>query len=401
VGAAHIRAGHVGSARIAARPFAGGRLATARATGNRFATASTRAAAAGARMHDLAPRVFGNHAIANATWQSRFASSRFHGRFFGSAWPWWWGGLVTGWIGPLFWPYVYNDFSDYVFWPYAYDDFWPYAYDDVYYGIYGPYAYGGSSNGYYSGRSAQPGMSSARYAARTNGSERRAAEVCSDDAAQLTNLPLESISEVVQPTDAQRPALDELRAASAKAIDMLKAGCPKDLPTTPTGRLAAMETRLQVMLAAVQTVRPALERFYQSLSDEQKARFNAITPADDRDAARKDRRDLAKLCDEKPGVPDLPIDRIASAVQPTPPQRATLDELKDASIKAAEGLNIKCPTYQALTPTGRVEAMEKRLDATLAAVKTVRPALAKFYDSLSDEQKARFNSLRSSSRPLG
>jgi hypothetical protein len=401
VGAAHIRAGHVGSARIAARPFAGGRLATARATGNRFATASTRAAAAGARMHDLAPRVFGNHAIANAAWQSRFASSRFHGRFFGSAWPWWWGGLVTGWIGPLFWPYVYNDFSDYVFWPYAYDDFWPYAYDDVYYGIYGPYAYGGSSNGYYSGRSAQPGMSSARYAARTNGSERRAAEVCSDDAAQLTNLPLERISEVVQPTDAQRPALDELRAASAKAIDMLKAGCPKDLPTTPTGRLAAMETRLQVMLAAVQTVRPALERFYQSLGDEQKARFNAITPAADRDAARKDRRDLAKLCDEKPGVPDLPIDRIASAVQPTPPQRATLDELKDASIKAAEGLNIKCPTYQALTPTGRVEAMEKRLDATLAAVKTVRPALAKFYDSLSDGQKAHFNSLRSSSRPLG
>ena len=343
----------------------------------------------------------GNHAIANAAWQSRFASSRFHGRFFGSAWPWWWGGLVTGWIGPLFWPYVYNDFSDYVFWPYAYDDFWPYAYDDVYYGMYGPYAYGGYSNGSYASRSAQPGMSSARYAARTNGSERRAAEVCSDDAAQLTNLPLERISEVVQPTDAQRPALDELRAASAKAIDMLKAGCPKDLPTTPPGRLAAMESRLQVMLAAVQIVRPALERFYQSLSDEQKARFNAIAPADNHDAATKDRRDLAKLCDEKPGVPELPIDRIASAVQPTPAQRATLDELKDASTKAAEGLNIKCPTYQALTPTGRVEAMEKRLDATLAAVKTVRPALAKFYDSLSDEQKARFNSLRSSSRPLG
>src|SRR5262249_14285318 len=243
--------------------------------------------------------------------------------------------------------------------------------------------------------------SSARYAARTNGSERRAAEVCSDDVAQLTNLPLERISEVVQPTDAQRPALDELRAASAKAIDMLKAGCPKDLPTTPTGRLAAMESRLQVMLAAVQTVRPALERFYQSLSDEQKARFNAIAPADDRGAAAKDRRDLAQLCDEKPSVPELPIDRIASAVQPTPAQRATLDELKDASTKAAEGLNIKCPTYQALTPTGRVEAMEKRLDATLAAVKTVRPALAKFYDSLSDEQKARFYSLRSSSPPLG
>jgi hypothetical protein len=48
-----------------------------------------------------------------------------------------------------------------------------------------------------------------------------------------------------------------------------------------------MESRLQVMLAAVQTVRPALERFYQSLSDEQKARFNAIAPTDDTRRGRK------------------------------------------------------------------------------------------------------------------
>jgi hypothetical protein len=38
--------------------------------------------------------------------------------------------------------------------------------------------------------------------------------------------------------------------------------------------------------------------------------------------------------------------------------------------------------------------MEKRLEATHSAVTTVQPALAKFYDRLSDEQKARFNSLR-------
>jgi len=163
-----------------------------------------------------------------------------------------------------------------------------------------------------------------------------------------------------------------------------------------------MESRLQVMLAAVQTVRPALERFYQSLSDEQKARFNAIASADDPNAVAKDQRDLTKWCDEKtPGLTDLPIDRIGQAVQPTLAQRATLDELKDASIKAGERLKSECPAYQTLTPTGRVEAMEKRLDATLAAVKTVQPALAKFYNSLSDEQKARFNSLRSASRPTG
>jgi hypothetical protein len=405
-GVAHVRgsriaAGSFSRHNFAGRPVTSARgVATARISGGRFATASAGTLAGhGIRTAHLGRGVFGNRAIANVAWQSRFASSRFHGKFAGSRWrPWWRGGLVIGWVGPLFWPYASYDFFDYVYWPYAYDDFWPYAYDDVYYGIYGNYAPippGASSGGR---RENSPG----NRVARTDETQRRAAEVCSDDAAQLTDWPLERISEVVQPTAAQRPALDELRAASAKAIDMLKSGCPKDLPSTPTGRLAAMESRLQVMLAAVQTVRPALERFYQSLSDEQKARFNAIAASDDHDAAAKDRRDLTKFCDEKtPGVTDLPIERIAQAVQPTPAQRAALDELKDASVKAAERLKTDCPTYQTLTPTGRVEAMEKRLDATLGAVKTVQPALAKFYNSLSDEQKARFNSLRSVSRPVG
>jgi len=397
----------VGSRSFGGRSFVGRSVtsprfgvATARAGGGRFATASARTVTApGIHSVHVGRGVFGNRAIANVAWHSRFASSRFHGRFVGSRWwPWWRGGLVIGWIGPVFWPYVYDDFFDYVFWPYAYDDFWPYAYDDVYYGLYGNYGYipPGVSSGDRSVSSA------GRRVARTDGAQRRAADVCSDDAAQLANWPIERISEVVEPTDAQRGALDDLRAASAKAVDMLKAGCPNDLPSIPTGRLAAMQSRLEVMLAAVKTVRPPLERFYQSLSDEQKARFNAVAPADDANAAGKDQRDLTKFCDEKaPGITDLPIARIAQAVQPTPTQRAALDELQEASVKAAERLKANCPTYETLTPTGRVEAMEKRLEATLDAVKTVQPALAKFYNSLSDEQKARFNSLRSTSRPVG
>ena len=237
--------------------------------------------------------------------------------------------------------------------------------------------------------------------ARSGGAEQRAPEVCSGNASDLTDWPIERISEIVQPTDAQRAALDELRAANAKAIDILKAGCPKDLPSTPTGRLAAMASRLQVMLQAVQTVRPPLDRFYQSLTDEQKARFNAVSPGTE-SATGEDQRDLTKFCDERtPGVTDLPIDRIAQAVHPTAAQRTALDEVRDASAKAAEALKASCPTYQALTPTGRVEAMEKRLQATLDAVQTVQAPLVKFYDGLSDEQKARFNSLRSASRPVG
>jgi hypothetical protein len=76
----------------------------------------------------LGHQVFGNRAIANVALQSQFGHARFHGGFSGSAWPWWRGGLVLGWFGPLFWPYAHYDLFDYVYWPYAYDDFWPYAY---------------------------------------------------------------------------------------------------------------------------------------------------------------------------------------------------------------------------------------------------------------------------------
>ncbi len=205
----------------------------------------------------------------------------------------------------------------------------------------------------------------------------------------------------MQPNEEQRTALNVLSQASAKALDLLRNACPNDLPSTPTGRLAAMELRLEAMLAAVRSVRPALDDFYQSLGDEQKARFNAVAPKNEA-AAGRDQRDLTRLCDARsPGIADLPIDRIARAVQPSEPQRATLDELKDASLKAAATLKADCPTYRALTPVGRVETMEQRLEATLAAVKTVKPALDRFYDLLSDEQKARFNELRSAGGAQG
>jgi hypothetical protein len=343
-----------------------------------------------ARVH----AAFGNRFIANNTFKSAFVRAPvFHGRFQGSHWPWWRGGIVIGWIGPVFWPYASYDFFDYVYWPYAYDGFWPYAYEDVYYGIYGGYGY--VDPAVRAGRSAASPRGQGGGPAAAASSQPQASSICGEPVPQLTDWPIERITEAVEPNDAQRAALDELKAATAQSIDILKSACPNDLPSIPTGRLDAMKIRLQVMLQAVQTVRPPLERFYQLLNDEQKARFNAVSP-NETAAAGKDQRDLTRLCTERgPGVADLPIERIAQAVRPTEAQQASLDELRVASAKASETLKTNCPTYQALTPTGRVEAMEKRLEAMLEAVKTVQPALTKFYDGLTDEQKARFNTLGS------
>jgi hypothetical protein len=48
-----------------------------------------------------------------------------------------------------------------------------------------------------------------------------------------------------------------------------------------------------------------------------------------------------------------------------------------------------------------MEAVEGRLSAMLDAVKTVRGPLEKFYDSLTDEQRARFNRMGQSDRRTG
>ena len=81
----------------------------------------------------------------------------------------------------------------------------------------------------------------------------------------MTDWPIERIAQTIEPNDAQRAALDELRGATAKALDVLRAACPADLPSTPTGRIEAMHQRLAAMLQAVRIVRPAMEKLYQSL----------------------------------------------------------------------------------------------------------------------------------------
>ncbi len=294
--------------------------------------------------------------------------------------------IAVGWYGPLFWPYDYWDFVDYTFWPYAYDVFWPYAYDDLYAGVFGPYAYEGPAY-------AEPAPSSRR-ARRARQQSAAAAVVCNAQAPALTDWPIQQIAETVKPDQTQQSALNDLKDATAKAVNVLQSACPDELPSTPTGRLEAMRQRIGTMLMALSIVQPPLQRFYDLLNDEQKARFNLMSPQDKEVGASGANLDLSQVCGEQAlkGT-SPPIDRILQAVRPTDVQRTALDALNDATKKAADFLEANCPVDQTLTPPARVAAMEKRLDAMMEAIKIVQPALQSFYGSLTDEQKARFNQL--------
>jgi hypothetical protein len=111
---------------------------------------------------------------------------------------------------------------------------------------------------------------------RRNNTGNSAAQSCGNPT--TLTWPSAQIEQTVHPTGAQQTDLTALQNAVAKAADLLKASCPNGQLLTPPARLAAVGDRLGVFLQAIEIVRPALESFYESLSDEQKANFDAIGP---------------------------------------------------------------------------------------------------------------------------
>jgi hypothetical protein len=297
------------------------------------------------------------------------------------------GGFV-GWIGPVFWPTAYDDFFDYAFWPYEYDGygFWAYAYDDLFDNVFftpgTEDVYASTGGGYASG-------GRARERRRTREALRGSSEICRVDPS-LTQWPVDEIAQVVEPTPQQRDLLNGLKAASARAARLLQGACPAHPPATPLGRLDAMAKRLDTMLQALDVVRPALAKFYDPLSDEQKARFNAMGREQ---GGETQANNEARPCGTQApaGLNAEAIDRIERDVRPNDRQRADLDALRDASAKAADALRNACPSQTPITPVARLDAMENHIKAMRGAIDTMRPVLARFYDSLSDEQKAHFN----------
>jgi hypothetical protein len=359
-----------------------------------------------------------------------------------------WGSGWGYWAGPVFWPFFFGDALTFALWPYAFYDpffaygtdllltsiFWPgplfspdYAYNPYYrespyyygennlFNIYGnaPYANGYASydNGYasYGGyrerhRRGHHRLYAAHSVAHGNveaGSS--SAQGCGGLAPGVLSLPIGQIERAIRPTDAQVAMLNDLKAASAQADNIIQSSCPTEVPLTPIARLDAVMKRIQAMSQAVQILRPPLTTLYNSLDDERKERFATIGAQTKYRRARIAREespasDLGGLCKQQTeNFTQLPVQRIEELIKPTEQQNAGLDALKSASAKAAADLDASCPADMSETLTGRLDAVAKRLDALADAVNTVKPALTDFYNSLTDEQRARFNVIGSAS----
>ena len=307
-----------------------------------------------------------------------------------------------GWVGPLFWPFAYNDMYGYAMWGDGYDDsFWGYGYDDLYAGLFAPYGYDDLA-GYLPqdvgtnapAPNAGPATTASVPPQAPSADTGQLAQMCGEDGRDIAGLPIDQLQQAIQPNDAQRAALDELGDASVKAAHDIKTACPTDIALTAPSRLAAMQQRIEAMIAAVSTVQPPLEKLYGLLSDEQKARLTALAQDQRQSAPASNAGPLVQTCGTaQSGVIAWPTAEIDRTVRPTAAQHASLIALQNATANAADMLKASCQANDALTPPARLAAVGKRLDTMLQAVKTVRSALDDFYAQLSDEQKASFEAI--------
>ena len=322
-----------------------------------------------------ARRDFANKTAFNSLWHQGWHQNWWHNHHF----------FHIGWIGPWFWPYAYGDFFYFALWPWDYwwyDPFWAYGYGDIYQAVFFPYSY----DDYVQGPRAPERMARLKQSI---------VQGCNEEAGEVTGWPIDQIQAAVQPDQRQSQLLDDLGNALVKASDETRARCQTNIAFTPTTRLDHMHERLQTLVDAVNTVSPPLSSFYDSLNDEQKARFNSIAPR----APRHGQAALGDLttatirgqCDA--GMMAWPTDKIDRVVRPDDAQRAKLQTLQSAASQAADTIKAACPADVPPTPPARLEAVGQRLQAMLQGVETMQPALSDFYNSLSDDQKARFNSM--------
>jgi hypothetical protein len=303
------------------------------------------------------------------------ALAGWHGRRGAGGW-WQHGDGGYGWVGPLFWPFAWYDVIDYTLWGDGMG-FWGYGYRDIYAAIFTPYDE--DELGRY--------MTPARH--RRPGGVPSLAQICGDDFSELSRLPVDQIKGAIRSNEEQRAALDELANASSEAAQAVSATCPTQAASTASARLEAMQQRLEATKTAIARVRTPFEKFWEMLDDDQKVQLKAFAG---QRAQFSPKVPFAQSCTPPEALP-WPAREIETRLHLNDDQRQELGVLQRASVLASNTLNFDCQPDENLNPPDRLATAETRIDAMLDAIKQVAPALDDFLGSLSDEQKAQFESI--------
>jgi hypothetical protein len=249
---------------------------------------------------------------------------------------------------PMASPSIYEDLLGYVLWPGDYADrLWGHGYGDIMNTLLAPMT--AAANADQAAGMIQNGM-------------------CSTRAGELADQLMARTSEIIVPTPNQNAALDELGSALGEAIDRGRA-----VVCAGTGDpLKRMEDGLWTMWDATLLMRAPLEKFFDSLTETQKAKLMGGASAG---------QALARACaDQHAG--DWSGDRLARALgveHADQQRRLTLETFRQQSSELVKFLAVSCPKEIKPTPMDRLEAAGERMNALLYVVMNMSPALSKLY----------------------
>ena len=236
---------------------------------------------------------------------------------------------------------------------------------------------------------------------------------CSREVVELRNFPAEAIAESVNPNAGQASALTDIHEEADDTAEMLTATCTQDIPADPPSRLDAVDREMEAVKAALNRLQPLLQRFYDSLAEEQRERLVAkYSPsgnkADRTGALSPQRRRPADPVDERrPSLPVAlrsceqfetelrawPVAKIEQILALAPRQRGGFYDFAAALQHAGDMLEDSCPRESAPTLIGRIEEMRTKLDVVRQLTAIIRPALGRLYQVLDDNQRSRFVAL--------
>jgi hypothetical protein len=219
------------------------------------------------------------------------------------------------------------------------------------------------------------------------GAVEEVSQTCDRQVVELKNMPLDTVSRVVNPTPEQNEALGHIRSVARDASETLAVTCPKNTSGNIHERLDSLSRAFDAMAASLATLQPAFGAFYGLLNDEQKARLVAMT-LPNQDEKRGSSNDNFYCQQWVTYLKKWPIRQIEGRGSLSDDQLATLYELTATIYRAAGKLRSVCNLDERLTPPGRLDARAEQLKALRESVDAISPALAVFENQLTDAQKA-------------
>jgi hypothetical protein len=234
---------------------------------------------------------------------------------------------------------------------------------------------------------------------------------CRREAAELKNWPANFAAQLADPSEAQRDALEHMRAIVSESSEALASACPKDVPGAVAQRIDTLDGLLAAFANTLDKVRPPVEAFYALLGDEEKARLVAgyLVPdgsLPERSQSPRNERPIARAPAPPQGAAGdspcrkwaealraWPVRQVESSIELSDAQHAALYEATAAIYRAVDRVAAACGAASSFTPVGQLDRQRKQIDAVRQSLDVIRTPVGRFAESLNDGQKTRLAEL--------